>query len=389
MNTNTVSVTNGQSSSSSERPVFQPKKLREQDVKLRQATRSLGTGDFGLNLGELLSEAYNEQNMPAPQPPVQKRVWSHSQSNGTISWKHWLFGEIDVEIVNMNVDDPRQKGSNSFVRVRPLSKLPHPSWVTLRFKARVGKNQDAAVHLLDIRGADAIDVTDKAIAPLSVSIIWNEPEVLGAPKIPHSRSKDKDNLDFVFVAANGQFVQIEVSLVTRAGRMWVCIQELYSGQVVRTTHAKARELELTNQHVGSHAALVAPLYPDNAFPGNDYLKSFTSVGTKVVEHAIARDAVVALSDCVVAKWKPEQSLVLPDKMRENGWQKATVAYFNLVVGSGNVLCEKDGQLCFVHFSRIIDETGRQVASKGDFPALLPMTEVAIKYREDKDRKSVV
>ena len=63
-----------------------------------------------------------------------------------------------------------------------------------------------------------------------------------------------------------------------------------------------------------------------------------------------------------------------------GWQVATVLRFNLVIGWGFVRLA-DGQNCFAHFNALIDEQGRTIASKGQFPFLEPMQQVTLRFRE--------
>lgn len=225
-------------------------------------------------------------------------------------------------------------------------------------------------------------MTDVQLPTFRINVDWNEGR---GHNMPQTRAKFQDNFDLIWLQPDGTFVQLEISVSTRKGKFWLVVQEVYGGQVVRTTQAKVEKLGVQSVKANGHVAFVAPLFPQNAFPGSDYLKNFGTMGAaKVVQYALDHKASVALSECSVAKWEPSVT-VLPDAMKNNGWKTATVLWFNLVIGWGFALCE-DGKPCFVHFSNILDETGRPVASKGEFPMLKPMTGVALKWSDGPDGK---
>lgn len=351
-------------------------------VSVSSVSRQREPSPFGINIGEQIGAHLEQEGVKPALLPDQKREWSYSGKN-LCSWSDKLFGGIQVEVVGFTAGTPIQKGSMSYMRVYPaVDGNPFPSWISLRFASQVWDSKLADVHVLEARNGVVTDVTSRGIPPLRVDIEWDRQ---GEPPVPHSRQKGKDNTDFVFFRSDGKFVQVQVSVVTRAGRIWVCMQDVYNGQVVRTTKPIARKLGVTHQEVGGFAAFIAPLFPENAFPGSDYLKTFSGMGPKVVDHAMRRETTTRLSDCALPKWAPQTDKVLSQQMRANGWRTAQVMFFNLVVGHGLAVCE-DGQPCFVHFSRIIDEQGRQLASQGELPVLHPMKQVAIKYREEGGRR---
>ena len=106
----------------------------------------------------------------------------------------------------------------------------------------------------------------------------------------------------------------------------------------------------------------------------------------VVKHAVELGRTKVLSKCTSAKWEAEERW-FPVVMAEKGWEQAWPIWFNAVLGWGHVLCE-DGKRCFVHFKSVIDENGRTLASKGEFPILEPQRTVAIKWQDsDKGRRA--
>jgi hypothetical protein len=120
-----------------------------------------------------------------------------------------------------------------------------------------------------------------------------------------------------------------------------------------------------------------PLYPENAWPGCDYLKTFTKMGPQIIDLAASSDSVSRLSECVVAKWEPPTESALLAEMKERKWQSATVLFYNWVTGTGFALTE-DGKRCFLHFSNILNSRGEPIAENGAFPLVESMKEIAVR-----------
>jgi len=307
-----------------------------------------------------------------PESPEQTRVWSRGFEKKSLVWTHGLFGALSIGS-DKELGDVVGNGPNACSHLYLFSR---PS--SLRFEINV--RAEDGVRILHAKAGEVTDVTVDSVPEFEVPINWDH-----SAGIPHTRVKDMDNLDVVFLAKGGEFVQLQVSLVTRKKRFWVCVQEIYSGQVVRTTLAKAQELDVTSHKVGAHAGLIVPLYAENAYPGADYLKSNPRMGPTVIERAIGWGAVVPMSECVVAEWKPEQ-FELPEAMAKVGYVKAVVTWFNLVIGYGFVTLES-GQSVYVHFNDVVDEKGQRIAEEGECPMLQAMRGVAIKYQSGPKPKA--
>ncbi|MDO8482439.1 MAG: hypothetical protein Q7S86_01310 [bacterium] len=305
---------------------------------------------------------------------AQNQEWM--TAGETIEWNFPSFGSLKIEVQGFRLGTVQK--NHLSMRVPILLNNREPAVIPFLFTKTVVDS----VRILHAQGNEVTDMTDVQLPTFRINVDWNEGR---GHNMPQTRAKFQDNFDLIWLQPDGTFVQLEISVSTRKGKFWLVVQEVYGGQVVRTTQAKVEKLGVQSVKANGHVAFVAPLFPQNAFPGSDYLKNFGTMGAaKVVQYALDHKASVALSECSVAKWEPSVT-VLPDAMKNNGWKTATVLWFNLVIGWGFALCE-DGKPCFVHFSNILDETGRPVASKGEFPMLKPMTGVALKWSDGPDGK---
>ncbi|MDO8482407.1 MAG: hypothetical protein Q7S86_01150 [bacterium] len=299
---------------------------------------------------------------------AQNQEWA--AAGQTVEWNFPSFGNLKIEVQGFRLGTVQK--NHLSMRVPILLNNREPAVIPFLFTKTVVNG----VRLLHAQGGKVTDVTDGRVPTLRINVGWDDGK---GYNIPSTRAKEQDNFDLVWLQPDGTFVQLEISVSTRKGKFWLAVQEVYGGQVVRTTQAKADRLGVQNVKLNGHVAFVAPLFPVNAYPGADYLRNFKNMGSKVVEYAINRGTSSTLSTCSVAKWEPPTT-VLPEAMKQNGWKTAAVLWFNLVIGWGFALCE-DGKPCFVHFSNILDETGRPVASKGEFPMLKPMTGIALKWSD--------
>ncbi|MDE1875139.1 MAG: hypothetical protein KGI79_02185 [Patescibacteria group bacterium] len=342
------------------RPMFVSSKvgLSEDRVMKSKSFRSLG---------EMLKSAYKETGLVMPESPKQVRTWGQSDDHRVIYWSHPIFGSLSLEIEHRyDVGEVIDEGPTAQARIYVMDQ---PASISFRIRTVT-----AGVRVLHAQGERVTDVSDGNVPTFSVPITWHQES-----GTPHTRVTDQDNIDLIFMAGNGMFSQIQVSMVTRARRFWLQIQELWCGQVVRTNIAKAKSLDVSYFQVGSHAGLVVPLYGENAYRGVDYIKS-NKMASTVITDAINRDMCVPMGEAIVAEWR-EDTTPLPATLVGKGWTKATVLWYNLVIGYGFVRLS-DGRSSRVHFSKIVDENGESRAVNGDCPVLRAMTGVAVKYKPD-------
>jgi len=309
---------------------------------------------------------------------VEQERWE--SGSVTMTWSSPSWGEINIALVGgLRFGKSEQHG-----RLLLASEILLGGRETKRVTLHITAKANAGVSLLRTQKEIVEDVTnvdDHRLPVWTVPVTWIEGQ---GHNLPQTRQPHEDNFDLIFIDHEGCFRQLEISITTRVGKFWLAIQELTVGQVARTTEAKATKLGVTTTTVSDSICFVAPLYPENAYPGADWLKTSGVMGQKVVAHAIGRGASVPLSKCHVAEWSPVK-ISLPETMKANGWKVGTATWFNVPCGYGFVRCH-DGTSCFCHFKQILDETGRPVASAGKFPSIPPMREIAIKWAEEVGKR---
>jgi cold shock CspA family protein len=112
-----------------------------------------------------------------------------------------------------------------------------------------------------------------------------------------------------------------------------------------------------------------------------------NVGIWLLDFAAENCELFEAKDVQPTVWQPSQTR-LPEKMKEKGWARATVLFFNLIWngGSGFAICD-DGKPVFIHFNDIVDGNGRKIADYA-FPFLLAEQVVAVRFNEsNRGRKA--
>lgn len=331
-----------------------------------------------MSIGEALEAAYREANVSAPSPITEKRRW-RSVPDREITWDHAFFGSVTIQVSKFQMGKVEEEGVFSWAPV--FVKDARPDFLVLHFNAKL----KPGVRLVHVKGDEPTEVTRTKIPSLYVNVKWHQDAA--GDWIPTSRQTDRDNIDLIFLQTDGTFIQIQISVTSRDGRFWLGVQEFYCGQVVRTTQLRASAIDRRSIVIGGHAALVAPLYPENAYPGpgSDYVGRLgKESGKKLVWEAVNANACMPLSRAKPAKWEPRYKALTPEMVTQ-GYHRACVLFFNLVLGWGIAVCE-DGGTCLVHFKFIINAGGEQVLSRGEFPRLQPMAYVALKWMTDEDGK---
>ena len=176
--------------------------------------------------------------------------------------------------------------------------------------------------------------------------------------VPRTRFAGHDNIDVIFLAPDGQFVDIQCGIVTRGGLFYVTAQQVWKGNVVRT-FAKG-----THEKVWMYVPTAAA----HAFPGSDYGSLWTKMGEQVLSQALGAGASEQKSRITPAKWDPPTITSQPDAA---GYREAAVLFFNMVTGTGQIQ-DASGKKWFVHFSNLLN------VPDGKIPVLKPMTKVAFR-----------
>ncbi len=312
--------------------------------------------------------------------PTETSEWVGVESG--LKRSHPLFGSLQVEMPAAQLAVYGCRGTCGWAE---LQDVPDTLWVTVTFKA----NPAPGVRVLYIKGRQLIDVTELPIPDLRVEVKivgdWRNRDTISV------HQKDEDDVNIVFLREDGMLIQFEPVLLARNKTFWLSVQELTCDQIVRTTRAKAMGLNLRTVNDGPFAALVVPLYPANAYPGADYMKTFP-MAEALVRYALDRKAVTPLGKHVVAKWDPPK-VELPENLKKpkkgKAWQLAWPMFFNNSWngGSGYLMCD-DGQSCFVYFQTILDKNGNAMSRADSFATLEPMQPVAVRYEQnDRGRKA--
>ncbi|MEI8338219.1 MAG: hypothetical protein WCF92_03710 [bacterium] len=348
---------------------------------------------------EIVKEEREQKNLQETLPPTETREWRPGSFRELI-WTHPMFGTLVVKS-QYALDESVYAETN--VRAEVILRENAEDVKSLGFAINV--TADENVSVLSMVNDELTDLTNQAIPDLVVPIetrtgksngVFDESGFPSAknktrenanPTRVHVRNNEHDNMEVVLFRPDGKFVELQISVTTRRGIFWVAIQELYCGQMVRTTEAKANQIGLTSFPCGHGLrALVAPLYAENAYPGADYLMTFKAIGPQLVAFAVMMDAFTPLSRCAVAKWEPEW-LTLPEEFTNKRFQMAVVDWFNLLLGCGKATLE-NGDKVFIYFNAIEDEYGRQIAQTG-FPSLDPYGAIMVRTKESEPGKAKI
>ncbi|MES2203375.1 MAG: hypothetical protein V4474_03585, partial [Patescibacteria group bacterium] len=218
-------------------------------------------------------------------PSREKRHYRRRKFDKKVSWGRTDFGTLTIDMSQFDIGVESELGGYMWTQIKRARHTPNQ--MQLDFTTEL----PGGIVLLHAQGGNVTDVTGSAVPSLPVVINWSAGNSEDADFVPHTRKKDADNIDFVFMRrSDGKFIQVQVSIVTRRGLFYIAVQEIWAGQVVRTTMDNAKTLETTVHTVRGadgreYGAIVAPLFDDVAYPGADYLKTFKNMGPKVVEYA--------------------------------------------------------------------------------------------------------
>lgn len=205
-------------------------------------------------------------------------------------------------------------------------------------------------YVLAFQGAEPVDITAVLQYDLDVPVEW-------ANGMPRTRAKNKDNVDIQMIATDGKVIDVQVSIVTRGGKFYLCAQELVVGQVGRT--------------IGKKTDFVAtkPAFAYHGFSFDGIWPNMWSGLSKLVDQ---EKASVQKSRIQASKW---QSQELEPK---TGWSRGNVLFWNLVTGLGRIQDVETGEVFFVHFSKVLEPATLEMPQKTAFVTLVPMQGVYYK-----------
>ena len=167
---------------------------------------------------------------------------------------------------------------------------------------------------------------------LTVPVEWRD-------GIPHTRRRGQDNADFILMEEGGHFVNLQVGIVTRAGRFSLTCQEIWRGWLLED------------------GSFVPSAWKYN-YPGSDYAGMWAGTA-QTIQDMVQELGLFLYSrgEVQVPDWDP----TFPPN--QESWKSGVVLYFNAVTGTGLVRGE-DGEDYFIHFSRILGSEGLPVLAMG-------------------------
>lgn len=251
-----------------------------------------------------------------------------------------------MEFMRLKVVAPKRKELETTV-------LSSVAWAEIEVR-----DQPRVIQIIITTAATARFIKDGAAIDaseflLTIPVRWNG-------QVPQTRFRGQDNVDVAFANPDGTFLAFQASLVTRWGRFFICLQQVYYGSVLRTA--------------SSDDYSVQPLDSIHDYPGMDFQLSFPKVfeAIKVTARQIEDQPEAAVDR---AHWMP------PTVKPIEGRQRGVVKFFSAVTGTGFIqdLDLPDGRSLFVHFS---DIRGGGRGSDA-FPILLPMEGVYFNRKQQE------
>jgi hypothetical protein len=244
----------------------------------------------------------------------------------------------------------------AYARIKKIGAGDHPQTIEVEGIA----HSQSATHIFIVAEGKAVPIQEAFT--FTVPVEWNG-------NIPRTRFPGQDNIDVIFLAADGQFVDIQCGIITRKGLFYMTAQQVWKGNVVRTFAKGTRE----------KAWMYAPTAAAHAFPGSDYGSLWTKMGEQVLSQALGASASEQKSRVTVPKWDPP---ALSSQSNADGYREAAVLFFNLVTGTGH-LQDASGKKWFVHFNNILG------VPDGKIPVLLPMTKILFRGGDAPTEKGLM
>ena len=179
--------------------------------------------------------------------------------------------------------------------------------------------------------------------------------------MPSTRQRGVDNVDIVLLREDGNFVEVQIGVVTRGKKFFITAQQIYKGWVARTV----------GDGVATTRYTFTPSDGVHAYPGANYECIWAGVSDELERVARHEGTSRWLSRVKPAKWNPP---VVPSR---ESWKSGVMLYFNLITGTGIVQDQFEVEY-MVHFSKILDA--------GPMPVLEPMTGVYFRLGEQPNGK---
>ncbi|MCH7828705.1 hypothetical protein IH982_02430 [Patescibacteria group bacterium] len=196
-----------------------------------------------------------------------------------------------------------------------LSVAGRPDVIDIRVRAKGNGITPIAIY-----GGQPFEYAEDMEFLLQVPVQWKQQ---GNVWVPHTRERGKDNVDIILLDSNLRFKDVQVSLLSRKGRFYVVVQEVYAGWI--------RVVEDEVRFVPSN-----PIY---AYPDADYRETWRGMGNvlatmaRVVNGVLDTMGGTPLEEPTPAVWEPKE---VPN---QDGWKRGHVLFFNPITNTGRLLGE--------------------------------------------------
>lgn len=266
-----------------------------------------------------------------------------------IGWEHTL-GEITVSVDQADCENTTDTGPYTSAKLMFVEGEWKPEMLNVRIKCDPAE-QDLMVY--SIQGGTRlrrINAGKENLPALNIPVDWSE-------GYPQTRKAHEDNCGILLMDSIGRFVHLEVGVTVRRNwlgkwAIFLNLQEMFTGQVVRSTKARIRDLGLSYVESEGKMATVIPLYSYHAYPGNNWLGTnpvnVWGVDT-IVPKALAEGRSVALYQASYDAWTPPE-MGTPSK---EGRVRAVVHFYNCAwLGGAGFAVTEDGQNVFLHWANL-------------------------------------
>jgi len=290
-----------------------------------------------------------------------------------IGWEHSV-ANITVSVDQANCEETRDEGPYTFAKLFFDEDERRPQQLTVRIKCDPAEGEEGLMAYSIQSGTvlRRVNVAQANLPSLNVPIDWSE----GYPQI---RKAHEDNCGVLLMNSIGQFVHLEIGVTARRNwrgkwTIFLNLQEMFTGQVVRSTKARIMNMGLTVIEHEGKTATVIPLYDYHAYPGNNWLGTnpvnVWGVET-IVPAALDEGRSVAMHQASHEDWCPPEF----GEPSEEGRVRAVVHFYNCAwLGGAGFARTEDGENVFIHWANL----------KGPY-APQPMTIIEFEWGTYKDK----
>jgi len=340
------------------------KKKKQTKGELLMKTAIAPSNVFGTAVLDAINFAYEEKGKEKLDPAIRGVEWTN---DGRPNEK------IQLRAANYGVEDVNFRNNDAWGKVT-FHQRPKNVVTTII----VDVPEDVEVFIA--RGSSVYEYVTSKPTELVVKVEWEKGR--GEDLFPKTRKTDKDNLDVILLRPDGSFTQMQAAVETRSKKFWLSLQEVYSGQIIRTTSQKAKEAGLSYKKLlYGKVATVVPNKSEHAGPHGNYFSTMKPA-QRFFEIAEKLGAYTQLHEVELVYWNPSFG-ELSKEQSEKGWESGSVSYFNYVTGFGHiVVMNQDGkpEFIFFRFPSIREEGDVNPLGHGRFPRFAKEQPVRLKVR---------